>query len=127
MVGHSIDRYGKKAGIAEDYLIEALGGRVALVCGTHVACKHEPQRRQVLHKIDCRPLAQFITLNTGEVVTYAVMAQGQSYLLGHQFEERGCLLAEIVANIKLLQPVPDEVSRIEQPSSPVHDVHNGLS
>src|SRR5208337_5676465 len=65
MVGHSIDRYGKEAGIAEDYLIEAPGSRIALVCGTYVACKHEPQRRQVLHEIDCRSLAQFITLNTG--------------------------------------------------------------
>src|SRR5208283_2475556 len=122
MVGHPIDRYGKEAWIAEDYLIEALGGGIALVCSAHVGCELEPQRRQVLHEINCRCLTQFITLNTGQVVTYAVVAQGQGYLLRHEFEERRCLLAEIVAEIELLQPSPDEISRIQKPSRSIHDV-----
>ena len=42
-------------------------------------------------------------LDTGKIVPDTVVPQGQSDLLGQQFEKRGGFLAEIVAQVELLE------------------------
>ena len=49
-VGQAVDRDGLQARIAEDYLIERLAGRVAVVRRLHVQGQHLPQLGQLLEE-----------------------------------------------------------------------------
>ena len=122
LVGEAVDGDGEEAGVAEDDFVVALGGGVALEGGPHVLGQGAPQVGQLPHEADGVFLAPFLAVGAGQVVAQAFVADGQGDLLGQDLEEGHGLLAEIVAQVDLVQPFADEIAGVEEAAGPVDDV-----
>jgi len=54
------------------------------------------------------------------------MAQRNRHLLGQDFKQPRGFLAEIVAQIELLETTVDKITRVEDSADPLHNVYNGI-
>ena len=122
LMGQAVDQGGQQAGIAEDHLVGALGGRVAFQGGPDVGGQDCRDLGQGLDKGQRHLVALFLAVGAGQVVAPAVVADGHGDLLGHLFVEIGGLLADVVFEVGGMQPGPGEIAGKENAAGLLDDL-----
>jgi hypothetical protein len=125
-MGHPVDTDRKEPRIAENHLVVALRCGIPIIGSADIGSQNRSQPGELAHEIHGDLLPALLTSNTREIVANAVMAQSNRYLLGQDFKQPRGFLAEIIAQIELLDTTVDKIPRVENSADPFHNVHDGI-
>ena len=116
-VGDAVDRHRLQAGIAEDDLVMALGGRVALERRLRVLFQDQPHVRQPLQQLDRLLLGQRLQVERRtaprRMVQLVLVAQGAGDLLRQLVVQAVDQVADVVLDVADVQVLPPPVAGIE--------------
>ena len=111
LMGNSINGDGKYTRIAEDDLIIAPGGRVAMVGGPHIVRQRFAEGGNGFQKLQGQLITLFFTLAAGLIISQTVMPDAATDLLGKHVKQSRGRLAHRIFQVHRINLAPAEISR----------------
>ena len=130
LMGDAVNGDRLEAGIAEDDLVVALGGRVALEGGLDVLLQDQADVGQALEQLDGLLLGQGLEIHGHARLgldAILLVAQGAGDLLGQLVVQAIDQVADVILNIADVQVLPPPVPGIEDVHQIAEDIDDGLA